>query len=159
MKRITEKTILKKGDKEYFPVKVDETIYWCSNGDVFPSEPYLAWETNYSTGPKERWVLYYLNTELNGSKQLVIVAQSYPNIDGIPVISLEAHNTMLIMEDECPIDLNSYSLKDIEKAYKMGHTDRGAGFGNKSNFLNRLNQINEISIIELDEFYNIISYE
>jgi hypothetical protein len=152
MKRITEKTILKKGDKEYFPVKVDETIYWCSNGDVFPSEPYLAWETNYSTGPKERWVLYYLNTELNGSKQLVIVAQSYPNVDGIPVISLEAHNTMLIMEDECPIDLNSYSLKDIEKTVRLTR-------GSDTPIEIIIEKVNEISVIELDEFYNIISYE
>jgi hypothetical protein len=152
MKRITEKTILKKGDKEYFPIRVDEIIYWCSNGDIFPGEAYLALETNYSTGQKERWVLYYLNTELNGSKQLEIVAQSHPKVDGKPVISLEAHNTMLIMEDECPIDLNSYSLKDIEKTVRLTR-------GSDTPIEIIIEKVNEISVIELDEFYNIISYE
>jgi hypothetical protein len=54
---------------------------------------------------------------------------------------------------------NQYTQADIEKAYQMGHEDKGKGFGNKSNFLNRLEQINSIEVIEVDVQFNILSYE
>lgn len=111
MKQITNKTILKQGDKSFQPIEnMDKSIFWEDSTDQ-------------------------------------IVAQSQPHLEGVPVISL-----------------NSYTQKDIEKAFELGYQCK-VDNGYKSNgtyqedLNNAIKQINSISVIEVDEFFQILNYK
>jgi hypothetical protein len=143
MKKITNKTILKQGDKTFVPIESDGVIYW-------------------------------------RDEHLNFVAQTEPKLKDVPVISLatyiiikcndayhehdniESANSYLTgFQNGYQANPNHYTLKDIERAIElaqaefdedgysiMGHTKE-----------NVLKQINSIQVIEVDEQFNILSYE
>lgn len=146
MKTITNKTVLKQGDKTYQPIEVDSVIYWVDENFVSYSPYYLITSRNIiAKYTIERPILL----KDNRGK---IVAQSQSKLEGVPVISL--------WETCWNKNANQYTQKDIEKAIELA---------TKSNFDARLryddlknqviDQINSISVIEVDEQFNIISYE
>jgi predicted amino acid racemase len=71
-----------------------------------------------------------------------VVVQSQPKLEGIPVIDLKTNLNYY--------NINQYTQKDIEKFYKHVKTHT---------FAEAMEQINSISLIEVDEQFNIISYE
>jgi hypothetical protein len=93
-----------------------------------------------------------------------IVAQSQSKLEEVPVISLDSYveklmkkwvmnpkmyNFVVQMFKEYE---NQYTQKDIEEAIRMGR-DR------IYDSTEILEQINQISVIEVDEQFNIVSYE
>jgi hypothetical protein len=148
MKQITNKTILKQGDKTYQPIEVDGVIYW-----VKSDSPY--------------WV------EL----EPYCVAQSQPKLDGIPVVNLKTFIARKQAEYSVNVwDLNAghhfgegfksntnqYTQADIEKAIKLArnlnYNKEKVNNGFTLSVEEILEQINSISIIEVDEQFNVISY-
>ncbi len=169
MKQVTNKTIVKQEEKIFEPVEVDGIIYWCESKTI-SSPHYVVYNDNVCFVNEDYHVI---NNAIEGGFAGVVFAQSQLNLKGIPVINLNSYVERLA-EIEFPthiepyrkgfkhgykLNQNHYNEKDIEKAYQVGHKDRGNGFGNKSNFLNRLEQINSISVIEIDEKFSIINYE
>lgn len=149
MKKITNKTILKQGDKTFQPIEdIDESIFWEDSG-------------------------------------CNVVAQSSAHIEGIPVIDLCDYVEKLAddfiigqtlrnrgFEKDGWISTgfvygyqanpNQYTQKDIEKVIELARK----GDENWQGYVNHelttkeiLEQINSISVIEVDEQFNIISYE
>lgn len=140
MKQITNKTILKQGNKTFQVVESDGVIYW--------------------------------RDEL-----LNFVAQSQPKLEGIPVISLDSYVEKLAYKyynsnehykvadsfhyiNGYKANPNSSTQKDIKKAIELARIEIRNGI-NSYELTNEqiLQKINEISIIEIDEQFNIISYE
>jgi hypothetical protein len=170
MKKITDKTILKKGDTKYQPVVVDKIIYWlCLNlkgiGWYYANQGknIFYWEYEESTPAPE----CFANK---------IVAQSKYNLEGVPVIDLQLNNTRLILDRENPFDLFSYTEKDIKKAITLarqikegkdtfeldgiiGLTELCTHHYDIKTEEEILNEINLISIIEVDDDFIISSYE
>jgi len=161
MKQITKNTILKQGDKTYQPVEVDGIIYWV--------DEYVVCRTGelYLTSIQRRIIPKSEGVIQAGDK---IIAQSQPKLEGIPVISLDSYVEKLAdlkgfydsTEDNkgnyttkafiegYKSNPNQYTQKDIEKFYKHVKTHT---------FAEAMEQINSISLIEVDEQFNIISYE
>ena len=164
MKIITNKTLLKQGDKTYPPVEVEGVIYWekdhvKSGNFVFNRLSKEIVQTNQST-------CVWFNRK--------IVAQSQPKLEGIPVISLdkrlvlsEEEKNELLTENKSFIghaylyyrlgynsNPNHYTQKDIEKVYKL-LIDSSKIY----TYEEIIEQINSISVIEVDENFQIISYE
>ena len=154
MKKITQRTKIVQEGNIYRSIEVDGIIYWYSGDEILKDEPYLAWETNYATRPKERWVIYYKSNGLNGENQRKIIAQSGTVLEGVPVISLEINNKKLIMEGECPLDLNSYSLEDIKMCIKLSREIEEVEL-NVNEIIEQLNSVREI---EVDDEFNIIRF-
>jgi hypothetical protein len=182
MKKITKNTILKQENKFYNAVEVDGVIFWV--GSAISTQNFGEWcykEIIFRFNKNSAYDTFNMPKK--------IVAQSTNKLDGVPVISLDkyirnlAHDTMLnyltngnpdgdfkhstIGADENKIwwtkgyksNPNLYTLKDIEKAYEMGYNDRDMDIGYGSNLPYCIEQINSISVIEVDEQFNIISYE
>ena len=154
MKQITNKTILKQGDKIYNPVEVDSVVYWI--------------DETILTGMKGDWVIETHNPivttvceisrdnadlKMNGYKDMKIIAQSQSKLDGVPVIDF---NDFVNENGEL-----AYTQKDIEKAIELAQRfNLVDGFSEpKYEKEEILEQINSISIIEVDEQFNVISYE
>jgi hypothetical protein len=145
MKQITNKTIIKQGDKLYYSVETKDCILWY------------------------------------GKEQMLPVAQSQPRIEGIPVVSLDKSIDDFIYEYQQEGMLpsmakrriltlsnpNQYTQKDIDKAIdlakKSAYVDAIDWDRHVVSFEETkeeiLQQINSISVIEVDEQFNIISYE
>jgi len=163
MKKITKETILRKGHKTFQSVEVNDVVYWGKKSN-------------------EDWFNLIVDDEY-----WYIVAQSQPKLEGVPVISLDSYverlkkgisefsklatdtqeqfwtgkaagfgEALQIYNKSNP---NQYTQQDIEKAYKMGYEDRDKDIGYGSNLAYCKEQINSISVIEVDEQFNIISYE
>jgi hypothetical protein len=97
-------------------------------------------------------------------KEGFAIASSKLMTDDVPVISLEANNTRLIMEGKYPFDLKSYTKEDIEKAIELMDGVRlfhkaQHPFERSQQIKRILDQIDSISEIEVDENFNIISYK
>jgi hypothetical protein len=146
MKQITKNTILQQGDKTYQPVEVDGIICWIDKST-------LADE---------------------------IIAQSQSKLEGIPVISLDRYVDEAFLEKHGLVSMskttkgsigyrefvsgynsnpNQYNLKDIEKAIDLARLQGEESFLCKYSDKEILEQINQISVIEVDEQFNIVSYE
>lgn len=152
MKQIANKTILKQGDKTYYGVETKDCILWY------------------------------------GKEQVLPVAQSRPKLKGIPVISLNSyvnqlgkkhldknHNNEDIAHPEMYDGYNSFiegyksnhnqfTLKDIEKAVELARVKdpHNVVDGEKLfeySIKDIHDRINSISVIEVDEQFNILSYE
>jgi hypothetical protein len=177
MKQITNKTILKQGDKTYQPIEINGVIYWVDkeakveNGKLFITKEYIVHNNigwNYG--------------------DVVIVAQSEPKLDGIPIVSLDSYVERLAMDSlknkwshlysfgypqrPFPInyenDLNNvllgyyksnpnqYTQADIEKAIWLARDFKIARQIKTVEEI--LEIINSISVIEVDEQFNVISY-
>ena len=144
----------KKIFKTYQPVEVDGVIYWGKKSN-------------------EDWFNFY-----NEDEYWFLVAQSQPKLEGIPVISLDSYVERLGQKygksrvevstawgsfvDGYKSNPNQYNQKDIEKAIELARetiSSNEAGICDKYTELGILQQINSISVIEVDEQFNIISYE
>jgi hypothetical protein len=148
MKTINKNTLLKCGNKTYQPIEFGGMITWCDKDEG-------------------------------------TIAQSELKIDGVPVISLDSYVERLAKETRDSINKvayccsgeteedifdsgfiishksnpNQYTQKDIEKAIELIINNKE--LHNKPITLKCivLEQINSISLIEVDEQFNILSYE
>jgi hypothetical protein len=139
MKQITNKTLLKQGDKTFQPVEVNKIIYWVDK-DVKENEPCFIITRQGFLGRYEG-----IAPELLKGNNGKIIAQSHPKFEGIPVISLDKNPTL-------HYQAQYYTQKDIEKTMRFC----------RETILQRdfiLEQINQILVVEVDEQFNIISYE
>lgn len=163
MKQITDKTVIIQGDKTFQPVEVEGVVYWVDNRPPMFGEYwcYLA-ENEDVVFIKNSLSLDWFERLHDLKNYYTVVAQSKPILDGIPVIDLLSNNTRLIMEGECPIDLNCYTLQDIEKANKISKgldIKTGVYFSANTFSLEEIiEQINSIQSIEVDSDFNIISF-
>lgn len=153
MKQITNKTILKQGNKTYQPVEIDGVIYWVEKqvqdkGYVYtPNKTiekimckYLN-ESSFMVGTNSQNSPFYIEFLLQ------IIAQSQPKLDGIPVISLNSYIENLadnhvkgqvirnrgIEKDGWVAtgfvygyksNTNQYTQKDIEKAIELARENQ-----------------------------------
>lgn len=183
MKQITNKTVLKQGDKLFQPVEVENVIYWvdeevvCKTGELYLSSLLRRIIS------KSRGVIQA------GDK---IVAQSQPKLEGIPVISLDCNIQKLIkkfkyfaantaneqlgalcnkawniLTDFVLSNSNQYTQKDIEKAIELAIESHVCAYIDEDKqprisydledtTKEILEQINAITEIEVDEQFNII---
>jgi hypothetical protein len=163
MKQITNKTILKQVCKtglgivtyKYQPAEIDGVIYW-ETKDFNPIGAAFYIYTN-SDKTKE------INWKKDGAviNETKIVAQSQPHLEGIPVVSLDSYwsnksNLSYHLANPCP---NQYTQKDIEKAILFWETYEGNSIFKEDVLVELFNHINSISVIEVDEQFNILSYE
>lgn len=177
MKKITNKTILKQGDKPYHPVEVDGLVYWIN--PTLPIEevyPHIVIE-KLTTGDYILWQIDNIN-DIDRSCQYQIVAQSQYKLQGVPVISLDKDWYSILRKvgltgDQCSevFDLieqsnpNQYTQKDIDKAIELARTtyikecELGSYEVDQFSKSEIIEQINSISVIEVDEQFKIISYE
>lgn len=116
MKQITNKTILKQGDKTFQPVEVDGVVYWIdesftddykllkSDGILFTRdsgdrEIYSYYEHDgYGLGVFDLKGKRYTISVSRSSK---IVAQSQPKLEDVPVISLDSYIERLAKNSYC----------------------------------------------------------
>jgi len=172
MKKITSKTILKQGDKTFQPVEVDGVVYWHNSIHSVMGYTYFLDGTIGYISSSDRIFDYGYE----------IVAQSQPKLERVPVISLDSYFKQLFEQKTKTVSFgehgtqssfnwfnkgyqanpNEYTQKDIEKAMNAARNievniDRTL----KYTFSNEtiLEAINSISVIEVDEQFNILSYE
>jgi hypothetical protein len=156
MKQITKNTILRQGDKTYQPVEVHGVICWIDKTFIE--------EDDYAINLNTKEIRQYDGVKGMDSYWNKIVAQSQSKLEEVPVISLDSYveklmkkwvmnpkmyNFVVQMFKEYE---NQYTQKDIEEAIRMGR-DR------IYDSTEILEQINQISVIEVDEQFNIVSYE
>lgn len=183
MKQITKNTILKQGDKTFQPVEVEGVIYWTTGTQPTFDDAHSLKPCYYIFKGE------IIKREYSHHKESsTIIAQSQPKLEGVPVISLDSYvensvnlefkEEFEIAQDAMPAiwyDLklkiiknyksnsNQYTQKDIEKAIELARKTDFVGVGGDigySFFKSEIfQQINSISIIEIDEQFNIISYE
>ena len=100
MKTITKNTIIRCGDTEYLPVEVDGVIYWYEDKQI-PNAGYVKSiclaeiQSNIDYGVKlgdNQYISPFVNKvgECYGCRK--IVAQSKPEIEGIPLITLNGYD-------------------------------------------------------------------
>jgi hypothetical protein len=179
MKTITNKTILKQGDKEFQPrfVMPDDTIiYWIDfSKNVLGSDfGTYVWSTRYA---KPIILGEHENSYLK--ECFKIMAQSQPRLEGIPVISLDNYVERLAIESRktatwefskeykfhfingYKANPNQYTKADIDivydlaKATKDENGDYIMGYSRE----NILKIINSISLITVNDNWEVISYE
>jgi len=177
MKRVTKNTILKCGQKTFEPILIDGVVHWYTE--------YLGEHRKTiclaTKDPKKycNGTYLYSDKDPGTGKVFAVVAQSSYVHEGIPVISIHGYVEKLAWEavhngnikdekqqvcgftgwvDGYYSSPYKYTIEDIQKAYRAGHEDRGLGFGNKGNFLNRLEEIDTIRQIDVDEDWNIIRF-
>jgi hypothetical protein len=184
MKQITNKTILKQGDKTYQPIEVDGVIYWIDDDlTIKDVRPYYG-SYHYEKGVAINKFPDYL-TDLSECK--LIVAQSQPKLEFVPVITLYWNVEKLAEEyrivgfetnrnhREATLEKiafikgfksnpNQYTKEDIEKAFDLGYQCK-VNNGYKVNgtyqedYVKCLEQISSISVIEVGDEFNILSYK
>jgi hypothetical protein len=212
MKKITNKTILKQGDKTFVTIESDGVIYWRDEhlnfvaqleskiegvpivslnpfnydelGQLKIKDALLAFKDRHGyelQTEEERDIkfkntgvggdyLYYSHYELDYQEDKVLLYYNEHTPHDCPYhVCLE-----LPMKDiHYPrIDISSpvlYTLKDIEKAIELARKEHDTGMGTMSQgYVDMIytydkneifNQINIIKVIEVDEQFNILSYE
>jgi hypothetical protein len=146
MKQITNKTILKQGNKTYQPIEVDGVIYWYEEDDFKKHYPKAQSQYKFEGVPiinlDETWCHHWINK-------------------ATPTHKVDAYSFKLGYK----LNPNKYTQKDIEKAISFGF-DKGFTSNSNNHLKNTLlskdefiEQINSISVIEVDESFNVISYE
>ncbi len=170
MKKITENTILKQGEKEFKAVMYNDLIYWV---DENVSEEGFCFMPMYKKGIKVGVETRYFNSDYftgygyDFTEHSRIIAQSEPILEEVAVVRLKDSTTQSIMEGEIPFNLIVYTQSDIARAIVLarkgiiGRSDE-TFYGSIDNLLDVsyiLNQINQIQSITVDENFNILSYE
>ena len=199
MKKTTSKTILKQGENTYQPIETHGVIYWFNPNILFGMKNDWIIET-HNPIVKAIYQLTHDNDDLRiaGYKDMKIVAQSQPKIEGVPVISLGSYveslankdyKSIIVENPHCDyqspktIDINGelresfiegYNsnpnkwsdadvLKAIELAKEQPYFDKNGnlllGEGHYLSTEEILEQISQIEVIEVDEQFNILSYE
>ncbi len=182
MKKITNKTILKQGDKTFQPVEVDGVVYWHNSIHSVMGYTYFLDGTIGYISSSDRIFDYGYE----------IVAQSQPKLERVPIISLDSYVERLkkgiyessklatVTQEQFWIgkaagfgealqiynksnqNQYQYTQQDIEKAMNAARNIEVDIFRTlKYTFSNEaiLEAINSISVIEVDEQFNILSYE
>jgi len=161
----------KKIFKTYQPVEVDGVIYWYEESlGVHRKTICLATKdpTKYCNG-----TYLYSDKDPGSGKVFEVVAQSQGRLEEIPVVSLDKSIDDFIYEYQQEGMLpsmakrriltlsnpNQYTQKDIDKAIELAQESGEYGYGKANTKEKILQQINSISVIEVDEQFNIISYE
>jgi len=185
MKQITNKTILKQGDKTYQPVEVEGVVYWVDNKPskkgqkCYDKSDNTIFEKEYDSLPHP----LTNDNPVNENDYLPIVSQSQLKLVGIPFISLDLyienladncvknHSSNRTLNEDGWMSTgfvygynsnpNHYTQKDIEKAIELAreripHPDFDYVYEEDQEILE---QINSISTIEVDQQFDIISYE
>lgn len=177
MKKITASTILKQGNKMFLPVEIDKVIYWEAK-DFDPNESAFYIYTK-ADGSKE--INFVEDGAVIGETKVIAQSKWQHQFNNTPVINLdeyikhlpyykqnlphsrkdnEDHRDFLLrvgkmagFEEGYKANPNHYTQQDIEKAIELAR---------EFNFYLRdtiLEKINSISIIEVDDKFNIISFE
>jgi hypothetical protein len=174
MKQITNKTILKQGDKTYQPIEHDGNIHWVDSSILVGMEGDWVVETHNPVVISVCQITKdYADLRVAGYKDMKVIAQSQPKLPDIPIVSLNSYVDRIakeILPDDSNwqrrFDIvkgfksnpNQYTQADIEKIYSL--VERlGDDFSENYTIEELLKEINSISVIEVDEKYNIISYE
>jgi hypothetical protein len=177
MKQITNKTILKQGDREFQPIEVDSIIYWSDNSNTGEIDDYVTNGTHIGK------INVLTIDDPNIKYCSKILAQSQPKHEGVPVISLdnyveklgEDETNIRILKHKTPSQIarqyfdgfiegyksnpNQFTLKDIEKAIELAQMVKDYGDYKPFTKEEILEQINSISVIEVDDQFNILSYK
>jgi hypothetical protein len=180
MKQITKNTIFKQGDKIYQLVEVDGVIYWVDK----KSEIEKYWYNSSTNQIDDTKGLSTIQKNINNKNFWnhcwKIIAQSQPKLEEIPVISFDSYVEKLFKPE--PDDYegykngwingyksnpNNYTQKDIERAIELarqglvGHGDLTVSckLDDLLDNVDIIDQINQISSIEVDQEFNIISYD
>jgi len=158
MKQITKNTILRQNDKTYQPVEVDGVICWIDKST-------LADEIVVQSQPKLEGVPVISLLDYQEVMENIIITESLTSDD---IISLRIPQLFKLTKE------NQYTQKDIDKAItmsKIAKTPDGlididawisSGYeGAEPAYTEEeiLEQINQISVIEVDDQFNIVSYE
>jgi len=141
MKQITKNTILKQRDKTFQPIEVDGVVFWYEEDDFKKHYPKAQSQLRFERIP-------------------VIGLDSYVEILADKCVTTNAGNRTINEDGWMSTGFvygfksnpNQYTQKDIEKAIKFTR-------GSNEPMEEILEQINYISVIEVDEHFNIISYE
>jgi hypothetical protein len=149
MKKITEKTILKQGDKEFQPVEADGIIYWVGK------EGFAIASSKLMTDDIPVISLDSYVKRLAESKYELQSKAFENSTEMFPFNDSELLKAGFI--DGYKSNPNQYTQKDIEKAIDLAREEDGFEFTLTKEKI--LQQINSISVIEVDEQFNIISYE
>jgi protein tyrosine phosphatase len=152
MKQITNKTLLKQGDKTYQPIEIRGIIYWGNfNEELKDGEMCFLKENHYINGGIVKYnAKKAIGYGLGFDFFMKIVAQSKPNLEGIPVISLDSYverlcNTRDLSYQDISIkeinaykngfvnsyisNPNQYTQKDIELAVEFARLQHDTGLG------------------------------
>lgn len=194
MKKITKNTLLKQGDKKYQPVEIDGVIYWVDENYEWVSPNDInKYGIQYFEKIKEgqivifdfvekyelfKYHLHYYVVKSHFStpnKPFLIIAQSQPKLEGIPVISPIISLVKKIHNDaqKYAIKTHSPNREAHRRGYIIGYNSNPNKYTQKDiqfainlakhtlNYTNEqiLEQINFISVIEVDDNFNFISYE
>jgi hypothetical protein len=161
MKQITNKTILKQGDKTFHPLEIDSVIYWIDKST-------LADEMVAQSKPIHGVPVVSLDSYVNELTKLdlihlIKIVQKSEDYKSVMGINLE--NTLKRLLSNYKSNQNHYNQKDIDRVVTLAReytlTEK---FGDTTVDFDLLeqqifNQINSISVIEVDEQFNVISYE
>jgi len=172
MKTINEDTTLRCKDKTFQPVEVDGVVYWHNFIHSVMGYTYFLDGTIGYISSSDRIFDYGYE----------IVAQSQPKLERVPIISLDSYFKQLFEQKTKTVSFgehgtqssfnwfnkgyqanpNEYTQKDIEKAMNAARNievniDRTLKYMFSNETI--LEAINSISVIEVDEQFNIISYE
>jgi L-rhamnose isomerase len=179
MKQITNKTILKQGDKTFQPIEVDGIIYWIGKDLVGINSKTIK---NYCPNSNQIFVGYFESNDdelyqgVGKVHPKEIIAQSSNKLEGVPIINLDEYLEKIsfdyyISNDAYTIsdsfhfsngykaNPNQYTQKDIEKAIDLARKDYINNDIDIKHSSEILKQINSISIIEVNENWEVISYE
>jgi hypothetical protein len=182
MKTITNKTILKQADKEYQPRFVmphGKTIYWIDfSKNVLGSDAgTYVWSVRYA-----KPIIFGEHENSYLKECFKIVAQSQPKLEGIPVVSLGGYVEKLkngiseftklsrneqdrywtgkaagfgeaLQLFKSNLNPNQYTQKDIQ--FVINLVKHPLNYSNEQIF----EQINFISVIEVNDNWEVISYE
>ena len=117
----------------YKLIKLEQGYIVVSDEKIEKEDYYIAWETNYATEPKQRWVVYNLGVGLNGSNQQKIIASTF--IPELPNIDFNGFIQSLHLKKECDIEVklpNIYSdylydlyKNDIDRQHHFHYYDSG----------------------------------
>lgn len=167
----------KKIFKTYQPVEVDGVVYWID---------YYTQKGDFWCIDIDKKIFKDQTHFPISIGQRLIVAQSQSILEGIPVVSLDSYVEITVKNYvqeliDCKSvkeyertwisaichqllqsNPNQYTQKDIEKTTELARetiSSNEAGICDKYTELGILQQINSISVIEVDEQFNIISYE
>jgi len=164
MKTINKNTLLKKGDKTFQPVEQDGIIYWVDkpldeHGKIVPGSIVALTKPKFTGSP-----IISLDAYIDS-----LAESLYPNSNKL---ALHRHITPAIKKQSqrkkhwingYKSNPNQYTQADIEKAFDAGcaytigsHKEFEQTHPNKEEYLK---QANSIKVIEVDEQFNILSYE
>jgi hypothetical protein len=144
MKKITENTILKQGEKEFKAVQFADNICWYSSDQIKPiAQSELALEGVSTINLEEIWAKHWEKTNFELQSSGGVNPHAYRlGFLGNP---------------------NQYTQADIEKAMDLMYRARGEENSRINNYLKSweetFDEINQIQSITVDQDFNILSYE